>query len=54
MNQALTMTLEERQPRAEALRDSVEQAGVRQWFYDQVDDALPALEADVELTSDEG
>jgi trehalose 6-phosphate synthase len=40
MNQALTMPAAERQERAEALRAIVEQADVRRWFYDQLEDAL--------------
>jgi trehalose 6-phosphate synthase len=53
MHHALTMSMEERQHRAEALRDTVEQAGVKQWFYDQVDDALPAFDTDADLALDE-
>jgi len=40
MNAALTMPLDEREKRANALRAIVEQADVRRWFYDQLDDAL--------------
>jgi trehalose 6-phosphate synthase len=40
MNQALTMPPAERKERAEALRAVVEQADVRRWFYDQLEDAL--------------
>ena len=40
MNAALTMPLDEREKRAKALRAIVEQADVRRWFYDQLDDAL--------------
>ncbi|MEA3350135.1 MAG: trehalose-6-phosphate synthase, partial [Chloroflexota bacterium] len=53
MHRALTINLEERQRRAESLRSTVENAGVRQWFYDQVDDALSAFEKDPDLTSNE-
>ena len=49
MNQALTMSAEEKQRRANALCNTVENAGVKQWFYDQVDDALPAFEIDANL-----
>lgn len=44
MHQALTMPLEERKERADALRDIVRKNSVRQWFFDQVDDALEAFE----------
>jgi trehalose 6-phosphate synthase len=40
MNEALTMPAVARQERAEALRAIVEQADVRRWFYDQLEDAL--------------
>lgn len=40
MHQALTMSAVEREERATALRQIVEQADVRRWFYDQLDDAL--------------
>jgi len=53
MHHALTMPRDERQRRAEALRSAVEHAGVKQWFYDQVDDALPAFDADTDLPLDE-
>jgi trehalose 6-phosphate synthase len=37
---ALMMPLDERHHRAEELRRLVKEAGVKQWFYNQVDDAL--------------
>jgi trehalose 6-phosphate synthase len=40
MHQALTMPAGEREQRAATLRKIVEQADVRRWFYDQLDDAL--------------
>ncbi|MDZ7843865.1 MAG: trehalose-6-phosphate synthase [Anaerolineales bacterium] len=40
IHQGLTMPVEERQNRAEALRETVVSADVKRWFYDQVDDAL--------------
>lgn len=45
LHQALTMPYEERQRRAKKMRQHVENAGVKQWFYDQVRDALDAIEA---------
>jgi trehalose 6-phosphate synthase len=42
LHQALTMPQEERARRAAALAKIVRQAGVRQWFYTQVEDALRA------------
>ena len=44
MHRALQMPVEERHARAASLRASVMQSGVRQWFTDQVDDSLRALE----------
>jgi trehalose 6-phosphate synthase len=43
MHQALTMPADERQRRAQILRQQVQGAGVRTWFYRQVEDALTAL-----------
>lgn len=43
MHEALTMPADERHQRAEALRKIVRGAGVRTWFYDQVEDALQAM-----------
>ena len=40
IHRALEMSLEERQKRSEKLRETVKQAGVRSWFYDQVEDAM--------------
>jgi len=44
IHKALTMLPEEKRKRAEALRDHVKKADIRTWFYDQVDDAVRALE----------
>jgi trehalose 6-phosphate synthase len=44
LHQALTMPAEERFSRAEALRQQVRGSGVKVWFYNQVQDALKALE----------
>jgi hypothetical protein len=38
------MSTEEKRKRAEALRVIVKKADIRSWFYDQVDDAVGALE----------
>jgi trehalose 6-phosphate synthase len=43
IHHALTMPVDERHSRAEALRLQVKSADVRKWFYDQVEDALRAL-----------
>lgn len=43
LHHALTMSVEERQERAEALREQVRGAGVKPWFYSQVEDALQAF-----------
>ena len=40
IHEGLTMPVEERQRRAEALRETVVEADVKRWFYDQVEDAL--------------
>ncbi|MBI1255912.1 MAG: trehalose-6-phosphate synthase [Chloroflexi bacterium] len=45
LHQALTMPSEERFRRAEALRTQIRGAGVKAWFYNQVQDALRALES---------
>jgi len=42
MDRALTMSEEERRKRAESLRGIVRNAGVKRWFYAQVEDALRA------------
>ena len=42
MHHALSMDFNERKHRAESLREIVQQAGVREWFYNQVQDALDA------------
>jgi trehalose 6-phosphate synthase len=46
MHEALTMPSEERQTRAEALRKIIQKAGVREWFFHQVDDALKSMNDD--------
>lgn len=43
LHHALTMPVEERHERAEAMRQQVRANDVSQWFYHQVDDALAAL-----------
>jgi trehalose 6-phosphate synthase len=43
MHRALTMPVEERHRRAEALRNQVKGAGVKEWFTTQLADALRAL-----------
>ncbi len=48
MHRALTMNGDERRRRAAALRRKVMNADVRSWFYDQVQDALSAMENDEE------
>jgi trehalose 6-phosphate synthase len=45
MHKALTMPPEEKRKRAEASRAIVKKADIRNWFYDQVDDAMRALES---------
>lgn len=44
LHQALTMPAEERFRRSEALRKQVRGSTVKMWFFDQVQDALKALE----------
>ncbi|MGJ3239188.1 MAG: alpha,alpha-trehalose-phosphate synthase (UDP-forming) [Anaerolineae bacterium] len=43
MHQALIMPRSEREQRAQAMKTVVREAGVREWFYNQVQDALTAL-----------
>lgn len=43
MHRALTMPSDEREKRATALKDVVRKAGVKEWFYTQVHDAISAL-----------
>ncbi|MGB7875883.1 MAG: trehalose-6-phosphate synthase [Anaerolineales bacterium] len=45
LHEALTMPPEEKRKRAEALRALVKKADIRNWFYDQVDDAMQAIES---------
>lgn len=47
MHRALTMPDEERRRRAESLRKVVQNAGVKRWFYTQVEDALRAFNGQV-------
>lgn len=42
IHQALAMPVEERHARAEALREQVKQADIKQWFDNQIQDALAA------------
>ena len=51
MHHALTMSGDERRQRAEALRKTVQGAGVKTWFYDQVEDALAALNSQAKNAS---
>ncbi len=51
LHQALTMPLDERAERAEALRAQVRGAGVKEWFYNQVRDALKAFESQAKQDS---
>ncbi len=51
LHQALTMPIDERTERAEALRDQVRGAGVKEWFYNQVRDALKAFESQAKQDS---
>jgi trehalose 6-phosphate synthase len=44
MHRALSLPYGERQQRAAILRDKVRHAGVKQWFSDQVEDAMHALQ----------
>jgi trehalose 6-phosphate synthase len=43
MHAALTMSVDERHRRAEALRELVRGADVKSWFYHQIEDALTAF-----------
>ena len=45
LHRALSMPPEEKRKRAETLRALVKQADIRNWFYDQVDDAMRAFES---------
>lgn len=51
MHQALTMPADERKTRADAMKDIVQRAGVREWFYNQVQDALTASSNQVRNSS---
>lgn len=44
MHRALTMSRSQREKRAKALEKTVRNAGVREWFFNQVQDALAALD----------
>jgi trehalose 6-phosphate synthase len=45
LHTALTMPREARAKRAETLREQVRGAGVKAWFFHQVEDALKAVES---------
>jgi trehalose 6-phosphate synthase len=45
MHRALTLPYDERKQRAAILRDKVRHAGVKEWFSDQVEDAMRALQS---------
>jgi trehalose 6-phosphate synthase len=45
LHQALTIPPEEKRRRAETLRALVKKVDIRSWFYDQVDDAMRALDS---------
>jgi len=45
IHKALTMPLEEKRRRAEALKEIVKKADIRSWFFDQVDDAMHAFKS---------
>ena len=45
IHQALIMPAEKKRERAEALQEIVKKADIRSWFYDQVDDAMRAVES---------
>lgn len=44
LHHGLTMAPEEKRRRAKRLRELVQKADIRSWFYDQVDDAMRAFE----------
>ncbi len=51
LHQALTMPFDERNKRADALRAQVRGAGVKEWFSNQVRDALKAFESQTKQNS---
>jgi trehalose 6-phosphate synthase len=51
LHRALTMPPEEKRKRAQALRDLVKKSDIREWFYDQVDDAMRAFESQAKKDS---
>jgi trehalose 6-phosphate synthase len=51
MHTALTMPHDEREKRATTLRKIVQNAGVREWFFDQIHDALEAFNNQAKKTS---
>lgn len=51
MHEALSMSAAEREERAIGLREMVERADVRQWFADQVSDALQAFKSQAKNAS---
>lgn len=46
LHQALQMPEDERRTKSQALKELIEKADVRQWFYNQVEDALAALKSE--------
>jgi trehalose 6-phosphate synthase len=51
LHEALSMAPEDKRSRAEALRDIVTKADIRNWFYDQVDDAMRAFKSQAKKDS---
>ncbi|WP_119067436.1 alpha,alpha-trehalose-phosphate synthase (UDP-forming) [Aggregatilinea lenta] len=51
MHRALTMSATERQERAEALRNAVKGAGIRSWFYAQLEDTMRSLSSQARKSS---
>jgi len=51
IHHGLTMPPEEKRRRAEALKNIVMHADIREWFYNQVDDAMHAIESQSKKTS---
>ena len=45
LHHALTMPPEEKRRRAQTLRELVQKSDIREWFYNQVDDAMRAFES---------
>jgi trehalose 6-phosphate synthase len=51
IHKALTLPPDDKQERAKALQTIVKKADIRSWFYDQVDDAMRALESQAKKDS---